>query len=230
MNTTEKKMTFEEFKNSFFYGDRSDLNFKFLSHISDEQAGQFFKELLQELGSTINDGDVARLMALLGEWQASGYAHQKNFDYTEGPFTRLERGIDQIQLGLLTSSGHFVRGDDPEPLGMTAMTQQQAEERIKDFLKVEPQLSAIPRDTPADRLVVRHGGYDVSSATADPNVTFPLALLRQLAAEGHVGKLAPEAYSFVGACSQTRLLKNSGPLWVERFQELGINAALLVPV
>ena len=67
---------------------------------------------------------------------------------------------------------------------------------------------------------MRHGGYDVTGAVADPNVAFPLELLRRLTAEGHIGKLAPEAYSFVGACSQTRLLKRSGPLWVKRFQEL----------
>ena len=169
-------------------------------------------------------------MALLMKWQARGFAHQKNFEYTKGPFTRLDRSVDQVQLGLLTSSGHFVRGNDPEPLGMTAMTQQQAEERIFDFLKVEPQLSVIPRDTPVDRLVVRHGGYDVSGGATDPNVNFPLALLRRLAAEGFIGKLAAETYSFVGACSQTRLLKRSGPLWVKRFQELEIQAALLIPV
>ena len=230
MTTVVEKSTFKEFKNSFFYGDRSNLNFKFLAHLSEGQAGRFFKELLQELGTTLNDGDFARLMMLLGEWQARGYAHQENFDYTKGPFTRLDRGVDQTQLGLLTSSGHFVQGDDPEPLGMTAMTQQQAEERIFDFLKAEPQLSVIPHDTPIDRLVVRHGGYDVSGAAIDPNVNFPLALLRRLAVEGHIGKLAPETHSFVGACSQTRLLKRSGPLWVKRFQELGIQAALLIPV
>lgn len=230
MTATEEKMTFEEFKNSFFYGDRSNLNFKFLADLSDEQAGRFFKELLQELGATINDGNVARLMALLMKWQDRGFAHQKNFEYTKGPFTRLDRSVDQVQLGLLTSSGHFVRGDDPEPLGMTAMTQQQAEKRIFDFLKVEPQLSVIPRDTSADHLVVRHGGYDVSGAATDPNVNFPLALLRRLTAEGLIGKLAEETYSFVGACSQTRLLKRSGPLWVKRFQELEIQAVLLIPV
>ena len=43
MTATEEKMTFEEFKNSFFYGDRSNLNFKFLADLSDEQAGLFLK-------------------------------------------------------------------------------------------------------------------------------------------------------------------------------------------
>lgn len=230
MATVEEKATFEEFKDSFFYGDRSDLNFKFLAHLSEAQAGRFFKELLQGLGATLNDGDLSHLMALLGEWQTRGYAHQKNFEYTKGPFTRLGRGVDRVRLGLLTSSGHFVRGDDPEPLGVTAMTQRQAEERIYDFLKAEPHLSMIPRDTPRDRLMVRHGGYDVSGAIVDPNVVFPLALLRRLAAKGRIGELSSEAYSFVGACSQIRLLKRSGPKWVKRFQARRVQAALLVPV
>ncbi len=77
-------------------------------------------------------------MALLVEWQVRGYEEQKNFDYSEGPFTRIEQGIDQTQLALLTSSGHFLEGHDPEPLGVKAMTQQQAEDRIFDFLKAEP--------------------------------------------------------------------------------------------
>jgi hypothetical protein len=230
MTTTEEKMTFEDFKNSFFYGDRSNMNFKFLSHLSEAQAASFFQELLQELGSTINDGNVERLMSLVVDWQTKGYAHQKNFDYYEGPFTPLDRGVDQTKVGLLTSSGHFVQGEDPEPLGVKAMTQKQAEDRIKDFLKAEPQLSVIPSDTPIDRLVVRHGGYDICGSADDPNVTFPLALLRRLAKEGKIGKLAQEVYSFVGACSQTRLLKHNGPLWVQRMKEQGVQAALLVPV
>jgi hypothetical protein len=78
--------------------------------------------------------------------------------------------------------------------------------------------------------VVRHGGYDISGAILDPNVAFPLALLRRLAATGRIGELASEAYSFVGACSQIRLLKRSGPKWVDHFQAQGIQAALLVPV
>ena len=42
--------------------------------------------------------------------------------------------------------------------------------RIMEFLKAPPQLSAIPTDTPATALRVRHGGYDVRAAQADANV------------------------------------------------------------
>ena len=38
--------TFAEIKNSFSYGKRSDMNFKFLKSLSEEDAGQFFQELL----------------------------------------------------------------------------------------------------------------------------------------------------------------------------------------
>jgi hypothetical protein len=127
---------------------------------------------------------------------------------------------------LLTSSGHFVQGDDPQPLGQENMTQSQAEKQIKSFLKEPPSLSAIPVDTPRERLVVRHGGYDVRGAKQDPGVSFPLDQLRVLWQDGIIAELVDPAYSFVGACSQTRLNKRVGPEWVRRFKEHQVDAAL----
>ena len=54
------------------------------------------------------------------------------------------------------------------------MTQEEASDRIGEFLKAEPSLSAIPFETPEENLRVRHGGYDIRSAQADPNVVFPI--------------------------------------------------------
>jgi D-proline reductase (dithiol) PrdB len=110
------------------------------------------------------------------------------------------------------------------------MTQEEAMRRIGEFLSTEPTLSAIPRDTSLGDLRVRHGGYDIRGAQADPNVAFPLQRLLELEAEGVIGELAPQAYSFVGACAQTRLLKHAGPKWVEALQGQQVDAALLVPV
>ena len=45
-----------------------------------------------------------------------------------------------------------------------------------------------------------------------------------------IGALAEDAYSFVGATAQSRLLKQSGPEWVKLFQQKQVDAALLVPV
>ena len=229
-NDDKKPETFEEFKNSFNYGSRSDLNFKFLKNVSDEQASSFFQQLLWKLGDALNDGDFARVVNHIVDSQASAYEGAGRFVYEDTPFTTLRAPLSQLRLGLMTSSGHFVDGDDPKPFGVENMSQQEAEARIDDFLKVEPQLSVIPINTPEERLRVRHGGYDVRGSMADPNVNFPISRLRELQKEGRIGELASDAYSFVGAAAQLRLLNHTGPEWVQMFQDKKIDALLLVPV
>lgn len=219
-----------EFKNSFAYGTRTELNFKFLKNLPDADAAQFFQGLLHKLGDTLDDGDLRRVTDHVLSWQAKAYAGASNWHYPDGPFTPLAKPVAAAKVALLTSSGHFVAGDDPAPFGIQDMTQTEAIARIDDFLKEEPVLSVIPRETPVEQLRVRHGGYDIRSAQADPNVVFPLTHLRDFAQEGLIGELAANAYSFVGACAQTPLLKRTGPQWVKRLQAEAIDAVILVPV
>jgi hypothetical protein len=123
-----------------------------------------------------------------------------------------------------------VEGEDPEPFGVRDMTQEEATGRIMEFLKAPPKLCAIPSNTPSASLCVRHGGYDVRAARTDPNVVFALDRLRELEEEGAIGDLAPSSYSFVGACSQLRLLKEAAPEWVGRLKREAVDALFLVPV
>lgn len=227
--------SFEAFKDSFSYGPRTDLSFKFLKRLSAEEAARFFQDLLGQLGETCDDGRYERLVDHVCDWQRRAYAASTDaagspWVYADGPFTRLEKPVAASRLGLLASSGHFVDGNDPRPFGVEGMTQEEAVHRIGDFLKVEPVLSPIPADTPRERLRVRHGGYDIRGAEADPNVVFPLERLRELQQDGVVGRLASPAYAFVGACAQTPLLKHAGPAWVARLREQRVDAAVLVPV
>lgn len=223
--------SFEDFKNSFSYGSRTDLNFKFLAKLSDESAAAFFQELLWKLGDSLDDGNIARVADHLFEWQSRSYADAKiSFAYDAGPFAAPAKPVSQSRLALLTSSGHFVAGDDPEPFGVRDMTQQVAIERIEEFVKTAPSLSSIPIETPSAQLRVRHGGYDIRSARSDPNVALPIEILRELHRDGIIGELWRTAYSFVGACAQRRLLKINGPQWVDRFKHHKIDAVLLVPV
>lgn len=223
--------SFEDFKNSFSYGSRTDLNFKFLAKLSDDQAADFIQELLWKLGDSFDDSNFSRVAEHVFEWQKRSYSQaKKSFTYKEGSFATLPKPVSQSRLALITSSGHFVAGDDPEPFGVTDMTQQEAIERIEEFVKAAPSLSTIPMNTRRDQLCVRHGGYDIRAAQADPNVTLPLEILRELHRDGIIGELSQQAYSFVGACAQKRLLKINGPQWVDMFKEEQIDAALLVPV
>jgi hypothetical protein len=222
--------TFAQFINSFAYGSRTDLNFKYLAKLPPEESGRFLQELLRKLADAYDSDDFEPVVRHLYSWQVQGYQAVKGWTYEEGPFTPFSKPLSEARLGLLSSSGHFVAGDDPQPFGILDMTQDEAAERIDDFLRVEPKLSAIPVGTPAEQLRVRHGGYDIAAAATDPNVVFPLELLRQLQQDGEIGELAPAGYSFVGACAQTPLLKHTGPEWVAHFRELQLNGMLLVPV
>jgi len=228
--TASQKESFEDFKNSFFYGSRSDMNFKFLEHLPDEQATEFFQKLLWKLGHSSDDGNFGRIYEHILDSQIDGYKEEKGYEYDQGPFTPLKKPVSEARIVLLTSGGHFVEGQDPEPLGVINMSQQEAEKRVFEFLKTEPTLSVIPTDTPGSKLRVRHGGYDIRGAQADANVVFPLDRFQELDKEGIIGELAPDAYSFIGACSQIRLLKKTAPEWVKMLKEKQPDAILLAPV
>lgn len=231
MSQTEKE-TFEDFIKSFFYGSRSDLSFKFLSDFSEDRASKFLQGLFTTLINAVDDDDLASVKQCIMDGQAISYGggHLKGFTYDEGPFTPLEKSLSESTLSLLTSSGHFVDGDDPRPLGVENMTQAEAESRIMAFIKEEPQLSVIPFDTEPNRMRVRHGGYDVRAAQKDPNVAFPFERLKELQAKGMFKTLTPSAYSFVGACAQTRLLKKTLPGWTDTMKAQGMDGIVLVPV
>ena len=148
----------------------------------------------------------------------------------DGPFHLLNKALSSIKLSLLTSSGHFLKEYDPKPLGVENMTQEEAERRVFDFLREAPQLSEIPFNSNPEDLMARHGGYDIRAAIKDPNVSFPYQRMMNLKDQGEFAELTLNAYSFVGACSQKRLLKKTLPGWVDKFISQGVNAVVLVPV
>jgi len=226
--------SFESFRRSFSYGKRNDLNFKFFKSMSDDDVASVVQALLNGLGDAYDTGDVMPLIEVAYEAQVAGYspvpgAPPPKFVYDDGPFTPLEIPLAEARLGLLTTSGHFVAGDDPEPFGEAAMTQEDAVARISEFLRDSPVLSDIPSDTPTSGLRVRHGGYDIRSASKDPNVTFPIDRLREARDEGRVKSLPDTFFSFPGATSHGRL-REVLPGWVERLHGQDIDVMLLVPV
>ena len=113
----DQQETFESFKKSFFYGSRSDMSFKFLAHLSDEQASDFFQGLLTKLVDAYDSGAVAPVFEHIRQGQILSYAQEARAEYDSGPFCLLDKPVSQSRLMLLTSSGHFVQGDDPHPLG-----------------------------------------------------------------------------------------------------------------
>jgi hypothetical protein len=224
----------EAFRRSFSYGKRSDLNFKFFKGLSDDAVTDLLQRLLYELGDAYDTGDIQPLIDAAYAAQVIGYspptdAPPPSHEYSEGPFTPLEIPLAEARVCLLTTSGHFLKDDDPQPFGEDAMTQEQAIERISEFMRDTPVLSEIPSSSPTAELRVRHGGYDIRSALRDPNVAFPIDRLREAQVDGRVGELADTFYSFPGATAQGRLRKVL-PDWVQRVHDQDVNLVLLVPV
>ena len=231
-NPSEAQETFGQFKDSFNYGSRTNLLFKFLRALPEDEAAAFFEDLLLKVGDTIDDGDAARIAEHVYEWQVRGYKPAAdavpNFLYDDGPFTPMRQPLSESRLGLIASSGHFMRGEDPEPFGVKDMDQDEATRRIGEFLRVPPILSEIPYDAPADSLAIRHGGYDITAACKDRNTQLPIDRLIELRDEGVIGSLSPTALSFVGAASQLRILKETGPQLAGKLIGQEVDAILLV--
>ena len=228
--------TIAELRNSFFYGSRKNLNYKFVNDLSDAEFGDFLDEYFTAAGQMTDTGDASALMDVHYRWQVVGYrghlgqpeefAHR----HTDTPWASMSKPLSESRVAVMTSSGHFVDGDDPKPLGIENMTQEEAEDRIMETIKEPPSLSVIPSATPFENIRVRHGGYPVEGAVADPQVVLPLRIMESLEAAGTIGEFAKDSYSFVGAAAQGPIKKRIGSEWAEMLREAEVDAVLLVPI
>lgn len=230
-SVTEVRETFDEFRRSFSYGSRGNLNFKFMKSMSEADAAAFLATVLQQLGDAYDTGDVSPMIETAIEAQIAGYAPKPAdmppmFEFDSGPLALAKTPVGEATIGLLTTSGHFLENEDPDPDGMT---QTEAVDRISESLRETPILSEIPRTSRVDSITVRHGGYDITSAEIDPNVSFPIDRLNDLEHDGTIGALASTYFSFPGATSQGRLKRELGG-WIDRINEENVDYILLVPV
>lgn len=99
------------------------------------------------------------------------------------PFTPYERELSRATVALVTSAGVH-RRDQP---GFN----------IADELG-DLTFRIIDGDVNAADLMVTHHHYDHTDADADINVVFPIEPLRELAAEGFIGAVAPEHIGYMG--------------------------------
>ncbi len=226
-NGDAPRMTFEEFRQSFSYGERADMQFKYLASMSDRAAADAVAALLHTLGEAFDTGDLTEVRRVAYETQVAAYAPDQPpvAEVDDAPFTPLTKDLADCRLALISAGGVFVAGADP--MGPDGPTQAEVLGMIKDFVRGAPTLSRIPVDTPIDQLTARHPGYDATTPQRDINTVFPLRHLRDLAAEGRL-RLAEDHYGFIGATSQSRLRKEVAPRWAEYMAATEVDAALLV--
>jgi D-proline reductase (dithiol) PrdB len=138
------------------------------------------------------------------------YPRQPNF--APPRLTPLRKPISESTIGLFTSAGVQVRGDDPL-----------AETNDLSYRLID-------RDTPYADLMIAHQTPVRTWALDDLNVAFPRDRLIELEAEGAIGKLAPKAVSMVGSISKfTELIKSTVPRVKAEFEAQGVDLVFLFP-
>lgn len=96
------------------------------------------------------------------------------------PYTPVAGNLSELAVALVSSTGVYLEG--MEPFG------DDSDESFR----------VLPGDMDASLLRFKHGHFDESHANQDPNVVFPVDLLRELAAEGAVRKLSNKHIGFKG--------------------------------
>ena len=227
----EVNETVTELKNSFFYGSRNNLFFKYLGgkNISENEFTVFLEKLLNVIVDDIDKDEFSELKELIFDSQIKGYLPKIDNDkytYEDTPWTEFNKPLKDSKLSLISAGGVFCKDDDPvEPKGMT---QEDAISKISEFLKSPPTLAEIPNNISTDKLSVRHPGYDIRAAQQDPNVVFPYEILKNLHKKNVFGSYTDNFYSFVGASQQSAIIKTHAPKWAHMLKSHNVDAVLLV--
>lgn len=139
--TPKDAESFAEFLKSFYYGQRSDLQFKFLADLSEGEGGLFFAELLDELGKAFDRDDYRPLKELVFEWQVHAWGQAPvRPRYDDQPFSRLEGPLPDTSVAVVTAGGVHRHGDP------TAESQADATKHLRSYIANPPALATIPRD------------------------------------------------------------------------------------
>lgn len=130
------------------------------------------------------------------------------------PLTALTKPLQQCCVSMLTTSGASCKGlpgFDPDA-------------------RNDLRLDAIPWDQPADGFDVNDNYYDHSSAVQDINCQFPIQRLRELAADGTIGGVAPRLWSgFMGRIyKRSAIVEKAGEL-AEDLRRDRVDLLIVVP-
>lgn len=134
---------------------------------------------------------------------------------TQVPWTPLAKPLAEARVALITTCGVHLATDPPFDL-------QTAHGDVS--------FREIPGDAPLTDLTISHGHYDERDARRDLNVVFPLERLRELAAEGLIGAVAPRHYGFMGSIKRpARLIADTAPEVARRLRADAVDVVLLTP-
>ncbi len=225
-------LTLMDFVNSLWRGERADNYFKFLKERPEKDVDAFFQGLLKTIGDAIDDHDVDGLTRFVQQQQVQFYLptqtpSQIRPEYPDAPFAPMRKPLHEATIALFTSGAIY--RDDQLPFYPASMTYEEAIRNDRSAIERVASLRVIPIDTPEERLRAGHIAYDIRAAQKDINVMFPLTRFRELAAQGVIGTVAEQNYSFQGLTNIPRLRDETAVQWAQMLKDAQVDAVFLTP-
>lgn len=129
------------------------------------------------------------------------------------PWAPLTKPLSECRVGLIASGGIYKAG------------------QVAFHFKDDDSFRIISSDVNTADLRATHFAYDLTDARKDINCVFPIDGLRTMVANGELGDLAPEAFTFMGGIYSARKVRDGlAPQMTERMQDMEVDVVLLVPV
>lgn len=141
-----------------------------------------------------------------------GAHHRAN---AEPSLHRPAKPMAQWRVGLLTTAGAYVEGQDPFAV---------------DDVHGDPSMRVIPDDVDLRSIRFAHSHYDTSRAAEDPNVVLPIEPLQALVADGLVGSSSPAHVGMMGFNPDPlRIIESTAHDVVDTFRNAGVDVVVLAP-
>jgi len=105
------------------------------------------------------------------------------------PFAPLRKPLPRCRFGLVTSGGLYHKGHE-RPFD------EERERREPSW--GDPGFRTLPVDMDPAEVGISHLHINAEDALADMNILLPIQRFKEIVAEGRVGSLARQAYSFMG--------------------------------
>jgi len=149
------------------------------------------------------------------QYQSLGYPPYKWTVNTEAPFTPLTKPLHQCRVSMLVAGG------------ISHCSEPGFNPNARDDLR----LDVIDPAWKPEEFEINDSYYDHRDADRDINVIFPIDRLRELAAEGVIGDLAPRLWSgFMGRIYKRSLVtEEAAPAFADQLKADGVDLLVLVP-
>jgi D-proline reductase (dithiol) PrdB len=133
------------------------------------------------------------------------------------PWTPVRKPLSDCTVAIVTTAG--VHHREHEPFNMA--------DQMGD-----PTFRVIDARRPNETLAITHDYYDHTDAERDINIVYPIDRLRELAAEGHVGRVSDVNVGLMGHIDGPHvdtLVTATAPAVAALLREAGADVVLLVP-